>query len=216
MGLLFIKCYKRAETMKKQYRDLIQDLTDEQLIHSLYFTQILLILCSFFLGIFLFDSYSAFFMLFRWNDPNILLVGGTAGLAVFFLDLILMKILPDKHYDDGGLNSRLFQGKSILQVAFIAAVVSISEEILFRGVIQTHLGLVISSLIFAFVHYRYLFNWFLFMNVTGLSFLIGYIYLQTENILVTIFMHFLIDFLLGCVIRNKAKKHTEQEGTIDE
>ncbi|WVX84354.1 type II CAAX endopeptidase family protein [Niallia oryzisoli] len=203
--------------MKKKYRDLIHEVTDEQLYHSLYLTQIFLFLVSFILGIYLFDSFSAFFELFRWKDPNILFVGGTAGLAVFSLDLILMKILPDKYYDDGGLNRRIFQGRSLIQVAFIALIVSISEEILFRGVIQTHFGLFVSSLIFAFVHYRYLFNWFLFVNVTVLSFLIGYIYLHTENILVTITMHFLIDFLLGCVIKYKfAKKQTEQEGTFDE
>ncbi|WP_394232816.1 CPBP family intramembrane glutamic endopeptidase [Niallia oryzisoli] len=196
--------------MNKKYHDLIEEVTDKQLFQSLFLTQILLLLCSFIFGFFLFDSLSDFFELFSWNDPNIYWIGGTAGLSVFFLDLFLMKVLSTKYYDDGGLNSRLFQGRPLYQVAFIAAVVSITEEILFRGVIQTHFGLIVSSLVFALVHYRYLFNWFLFVNVTGLSFLIGYLYLRTENILVTIFMHFIIDFLLGCVIKyNFAKKQTE-------
>ena len=95
----------------------------------------------------------------------------------------------------------------------IAAVVAIGEEILFRGVIQTHFGLIAIELIFALVHYRYLFNWFLFVNIIALSFLIGFIYLQTENILVTIFMHFLIDFLIGCIIRYKyIKKQRNRKG----
>ncbi|WP_390622173.1 CPBP family intramembrane glutamic endopeptidase [Bacillus tuaregi] len=191
--------YKRAEMMKNK-RNLIQEVTDKQLLLSLYFTQILLFLCSFIFGIFLFDSFTEFFQLFRWKDTEILLVGGTAGLAVFFLDLLLMKLLTEEYYDDGGLNKRIFQGRSIYQIAFIAVMVSISEEILFRGVIQTHFGLIVSSLVFAVIHYRYLFNWFLLLNVTLLSFFIGFIYLLTENLLVTIFMHFLIDFLLGCFI----------------
>ncbi|MCQ6273844.1 CPBP family intramembrane metalloprotease [Bacillus sp. V3B] len=203
--------------MKKKYVDLIKEISDRELILSLYTTQILLLIISFFLGVFLFDSYSTFFDLFHWQDINILLVGGMAGIAVVILDLVLMKILPAKYYDDGGLNERMFQKRSLFEIAMIAAVVSIGEEILFRGVIQTHLGLILSSLIFAFVHYRYLFNWFLFVNITGLSFFIGYIYLQTGNVLVTIFMHFLIDFLLGCIIKFKfAKKHKEQEGIFDE
>nr|WP_071396958.1 type II CAAX endopeptidase family protein [Bacillus tuaregi] len=184
----------------KNKRNLIQEVTDKQLLLSLYFTQILLFLCSFIFGIFLFDSFTEFFQLFRWKDTEILLVGGTAGLAVFFLDLLLMKLLTEEYYDDGGLNKRIFQGRSIYQIAFIAVMVSISEEILFRGVIQTHFGLIVSSLVFAVIHYRYLFNWFLLLNVTLLSFFIGFIYLLTENLLVTIFMHFLIDFLLGCFI----------------
>ena len=83
----------------------------------------------------------------------------------------------------------------------IAALVAISEEILFRGVIQTNTGLIISSIIFAVVHYRYLFNWFLFTNIILLSFLIGYIYLVTNNLVVTIVMHFFIDFILGLIIK---------------
>lgn len=203
--------------MKKNYVDLIKEIPDRELMISLYTTQILLLTISFFLGIFLFDSYSTFFDLFHWKDIDILLVGGTAGIAVVMVDLILMKILPKKYYDDGGLNDRMFQERSLYQIALIAAVVSIGEEILFRGVIQTHLGLIASSLIFAFVHYRYLFNWFLFVNITGLSFFIGFIYLQTGNVLVTIFMHFLIDFLLGCIIKFKfTKKQKEQEGIFNE
>lgn len=203
--------------MKKRYVDLIQEISDRQLLISLYMTQIVLLTIAFFLGIFLFDSYSDFFDLFHWKDTNILFVGGMSGIAVVIVDIVLMKIMPAKYYDDGGLNERVFQKRSLLQIALIAAVVAVGEEILFRGVIQTHMGLILSSLIFAFVHYRYLFNWFLFVNITGLSFLIGFIYLQTGNILVTIFMHFLIDFLLGCIIKFKFnKKQNEQEGIFDE
>lgn len=203
--------------MKKRYVDLIKEIPDRELLISLYTTQILLLTISFFLGIFLFDSLSAFFDLFYWTDINILLVGGIAGIGVVIVDLVLMKILPAKYYDDGGLNERMFQRRPLFQIALIAAVVAIGEEILFRGVIQTHLGLILSSLIFAFVHYRYLFNWFLFVNITALSFFIGFIYLQTGNVLVTIFMHFLIDFLLGCIIKFKfEKKQNGQEGIFDE
>src|SRR3954453_21265096 len=203
--------------MKKRYVDLIKEIPDRELLISFYTTQILLLTISFFLGIFLFDSLSAFLDLFHWTDINILLVGGIAGIGVVIVDLVLMKILPAKYYNDGGLNERMFQRRPLFQIALIAAVVAIGEEILFRGVIQTHLGLIASSLLFALVHYRYLFNWFLFVNIIALSFLIGFIYFQTGNLLVTIFMHFLVDFLSGCIIRYKyIKKHKEQEGIFDE
>ena len=187
--------------MKKSDRNLINEISDKELLHSLYLTQLLLIIISIILGFFLFNDFYEFVALFKWDIKQILLWGGSAGVAVFLLDLILMKILPAHYYDDGGLNERIFRGRSILQIAFIAGIVSIAEEVLFRGVVQTHVGLVISSIIFAVVHIRYLFNWYLFLNVIGLSFLIGFIYWQTENIIVTMFMHFLIDFLLGCAIR---------------
>ena len=193
--------------MKKNYRELINSATDKELQNSLYLTQVMILIISFILGMFLFDDLAEFIALFIWDLPQIILWGGIAGVAVVLLDLILMKLLPSHYYDDGGLNERIFRNRSISQIAFIAAIVAVPEELLFRGMIQTHFGLISASIIFAIVHYRYLFNWYLFLNVIGLSFFIGYVYLQTNNILVTIFMHFLIDFLLGCHI-----KQQEQEG----
>lgn len=190
--------------MKKKYEEIIKELSDRELMFHLYVTQIVLLVISLVLGWILFDSFSSFAELFKWEDRHIWTIGGVAGLVVVLFDLLLMRILPPSYYDDGGLNERLFHNKSVLQIAIIAAMVSISEEVLFRGVIQTHFGLVVTSILFALIHYRYLFNWFLFLNITLLSFLIGFIYDVTGNLLVTIFMHFLIDFMLGTIIKLKS------------
>ncbi|WP_313798454.1 CPBP family intramembrane glutamic endopeptidase [Cytobacillus sp.] len=199
--------------MKNSYTDMIKEISTKQLLFHLYLTQIILLTISIILGIILFDSFSEFLNLFKWNDYRILVIGGVAGLAVVILDLVLMKILPSSYYDDGGLNERIFRNRNIFHIAFIAAVVAFCEEVLFRGMIQTHAGLVVSSIIFAIVHYRYLFNWFLFLNIIILSFFIGYLFLLTGNLLVTIFMHFIIDFLLGILIKNR---NNEQEGMFNE
>ncbi|MFE8702639.1 CPBP family intramembrane glutamic endopeptidase [Cytobacillus sp. FJAT-54145] len=201
--------------MKNKYSDLINDLSDRELIFHLMATQILLVVISFILGIFLFESFTEFDSLFVWTDPTILYVGGLAGLLVVLLDIGLMRILPKSYYDDGGLNKKLFANKSILQIALISIMVATTEEILFRGVLQTHFGLFVSSIIFALIHYRYLFNWFLFTNIIVLSFFIGYIYLLTGNLLVTIFMHFVIDFLLGIVIKFSNKKKLDEQEVIE-
>ncbi|MBX9972867.1 CPBP family intramembrane glutamic endopeptidase [Cytobacillus firmus] len=206
--------------MRKRYADIINELTDKELLFHLYLTQLLILSISLILSIILFNSFEEFQALFVFNDINILVIGAAAGAAVVLIDIVLMKVLPEKLYDDGGLNEKIFQNRSFLQIAFIAAVVAFSEELLFRGVIQTHFGLAISSLIFALVHYRYLFNWFLFVNIITLSFLIGYIYHITNNLLVTIVMHFLIDFLLGILIRKrylvKSKRKAEEENVIND
>lgn len=208
-----IKLSECANMNKQQYTDLINGLSNREINLHLFATQVILAIISLILGFFLFDDFSSFLALMKWDDPNIWLIGGSAGIGIVLLDLILMKTLPPSYYDDGGLNEKLFSNKAIWQIALIAAVVAVSEEILFRGVIQTHFGLVISSIIFALIHYRYLFNLFLFINITALSFFIGYIYLVTENLLVTIFLHFLVDFLLGLIIRFTRKKSSgEQEG----
>lgn len=191
--------------MKDQYKETVASLTEKELLFHLFATQILLLTISAVLGMILFDSLDEFTKIFIWNDRKILTVGAAAGISVVAIDLLLMKVLPPSYYDDGGLNVRVFRNKAVWQIALIAAVVAVSEEILFRGVIQTHAGLIVTSVIFALVHYRYLFNWFLFTNIILLSFLIGFIYLQTNNLLVTIIMHFLIDFLLGLSIKFRVK-----------
>jgi hypothetical protein len=112
-----------------------------------------------------------------------------------------MKLLPASFYDDGGLNERIFKNRHVFHTFVIALFVAFSEELLFRGIIQTKVGLVIASIIFAIIHYRYLFNWYLFFNIILLSFLIGFIYKWTGNLAVTIMMHFVIDFLLGVYIK---------------
>jgi uncharacterized protein len=191
--------------MKERYKETVAGLTEKELLFHLFATQILLLTISAVLGMILFDSLEAFKDLFVWNDSKILTAGAGAGVAVVIFDLLLMKFLPRTWYDDGGLNERIFSKRPVWQIAGIAAVVAVSEEILFRGVIQTHAGLIMTSIIFAVIHYRYLFNWFLFTNIFLLSFLIGYIYFLTNNLLVTITMHFIIDFLLGLSIKFRAK-----------
>lgn len=186
--------------MKKKYNELIKSLTDKELLLHLYMTQIILLAISFILGVILFDHF-AYLNHIYLKDPNIIVIGLPAGIAVVMIDLILMKYLPPSLYDDGGLNERIFKNRNIPHILIIAAFVAFSEELLFRGIIQTKVGLLLASLIFAIVHYRYLFNWFLFLNIVVLSFVIGMIYEWTDNLAVTILMHFVIDFLLGLYIK---------------
>jgi uncharacterized protein len=194
---------------KSKYSEMVKGLTDKELLFHLYLTQILLLTISIILGIVLFDRITDISTLFRWSDPLVWKIGVTAAVAIVAVDLFLMKVLPAGLHDDGGLNERIFRRRNMVHIAFIAAVVALSEELLFRGVIQTHFGLLVSSIIFALVHYRYLFNWFLFLNIIVLSFLIGYIYMITANLAVTVTMHFFIDFLLGIAIRFR---NTQQTG----
>lgn len=198
--------------MKKKHMEIIKELSDKDLLFHLYATQLLLLAISAILGFILFNDFSSFFDLYFWEDLNILYIGAGAGIAVVLADLLLMKIVPASYYDDGGINERIFRKRNPLHIAVIAAIVAFCEELLFRGVIQTHFGLLVSSIIFAAVHYRYLFNWFLFVNIIVLSFLIGIIYLKTGNLAVTIVMHFLIDFLLGISIRYRKQDNIEETG----
>lgn len=204
--------------MKNKQAELIKQLTDKQLLYNLFLTQIILLTIAFFLGIILFKDVSTFFNLFNFKDMNILLIGVSAGLLVVLFDVFLMKVTPISYQDDGGVNERIFSRLPYFMIFIVALLVAISEELLFRGVLQSHLGLVWTSIIFAAIHYRYLFNWFLFVNVLVLSFFIGFLFEWTQNILVTMTAHFLIDFILGLLIRRKYLKQMvlEKGGDLDE
>ena len=184
---------------KETYFQLIKELSDKQLIKHLYLTQFLLLIIACILHTFIFKS-STLKELFIVDIGDFFL-GLAAGMAVVLVDIIMLNLLPAEYNDDGGLNDRIFSARNPLHIAFIAFVVAFVEEILFRGIIQTNLGLLLSSIIFAVIHYRYLFNRFLFANIIILSLMIGVLFQWTGNILVTIIMHFIIDFLLGIIIR---------------
>ncbi|OIK15540.1 hypothetical protein BIV60_09285 [Bacillus sp. MUM 116] len=197
--------------MKNKYIDLIRGLSDRELLFHLYMTQMILLSISIILGFILFDHFS-FLNHFRLNDIMIVKIGLPAGVLVVLVDIALMKWLPSSYYDDGGLNERIFNNKNMLQILWIAALVAFCEELLFRGIIQTKVGLIFASVIFAVIHYRYLFNWYLFFNIVLLSFFIGFIYEWTNNFAVTTVMHFVIDFLLGMYIKMKHKQIDKWEG----
>lgn len=202
--------------MKNRYSEIINELTDKELMLQLIATQLLLLGCSIVLGYFFFPGHS-FWKQVNFYDIRIITVGIPSGLIVFLIDFVLMKWLPSSFYDDGGLNEKIFRNRRVVQIALIALLVAFSEEILFRGMIQTKIGLYWASIIFAAIHYRYLFRWYLFFNIVLLSFFIGLIYVWTNNVAVTITMHFVIDFMLGIYIKWKnMQKEKGQEGWLNE
>ena len=167
----------------------------------LYFNLIL----SFILSLILFENIFEWQHYFNVNIREIFLYGLIPGLIIVMIDLILMYSLPARYFDDGGINEKVFQNRSIGDIFMIALIVAVSEELLFRGVIQTTFGYIIASIIFSLVHFRYLKKPALLISVLFISFYIGYLFELTGNLFVTITTHFIVDFLLGLIIRFKKR-----------
>ncbi|EDL63609.1 hypothetical protein BSG1_19260 [Bacillus sp. SG-1] len=199
--------------MRQKQKDLIMQISDRELTFHLYATQFGLLTVAIILGIFLYDDMSSFFNQFVWNN-QILFYGVTSGIVIVVVDLLLMRLLPKKYYDDGGINQRIFRNRSVIHIAFLAAVIAICEEILFRGVLQYHFGFIVGTVIFAVVHIRYWGNWFLILNILILSVWIGLVYEWTANLGVTMMMHFIIDFLLGLVIKYQAENQEKRRDVL--
>lgn len=183
--------------------EMIKRMTDQELTKSLVYTQFLLLFISLILGFILFDHLMDIFQYFSWNVSEIVYYGFLSGLLIVVIDLILMKYVPKKYFDDGGINERIFKNRSIGGILVLSLFVAFAEELLFRGVLQTNFGLLVASLLFALVHIRYLRKPLLLTSVVLISFYLGYLFKLTDNLLVTMTAHFLVDFLLGIIIRFK-------------
>ncbi len=198
--------------MKNRQAEIIRELSSRELLFHLYLTQLILFIISCTAVYFLFDQLSSFLHLFQY-DLWWIAIGAINGVAVVIIDIVLMSYLPDRYYDDGGLNEKLFSTMPGWQIPVVALVVAISEELLFRGVIQTTFGIVVATLIFALVHTRYLSHWFLLTNIIVLSFWIGFIYqLSGEQLLPVMAMHFTIDCLLGFYIKYHFSHKESEKG----
>lgn len=197
--------------MKNKQAELIKNLPDRILVMNVWLTQALVFGVAAVLGFLLFDEFGEITALFDFTDASILTWGIGIGIAVVSADILLSRLVPESWQDDGGINERIFRNLGIPMIALLSLCVAFSEELLFRGVIQTHTNLWAASLLFAAIHYRYLYKPFLLVNVTLVSLLIGWVFEHTgHNLAVTITMHFLIDFILGVQIRLNYKKEKNQ------
>lgn len=181
--------------------EVIKSLSTKELTRAVYLSQLLFFSISIVLGFILIRDFEVIKGLFQFDAEEIFYYGVLFALALVIIEIILYNLIPKKHFDDGGINKKLFQNQSIISIFFIALAVAIAEEFLFRGVIQTVFGYVFASSLFVLMHTRYLKNPILLILVIGTSFLIGFLFELTNNILVTIVFHFVVDFTLGLYIK---------------
>ncbi|WP_106497377.1 CPBP family intramembrane glutamic endopeptidase [Lentibacillus sp. Marseille-P4043] len=182
-------------------RDIIQQMSDKELGKQLILSQMLLFILSFVLSLFFFDHVAQWLDYFQLDMREVVWYGVIPGLVIVLCDLLLMYIFPKRYYDDGGINNKIFQNRSIGSIFLIVLLVAVSEELLFRGVLQTTFGFILASSIFALVHIRYITKPVLLVSVLFVSFYIGYMFELTGNLFTTITAHFIVDFLLGLIIR---------------
>lgn len=121
------------------------------------FSQMLMLFTALLMGIFYLMMQT---ILSLWNpsDLSILKYGAPLAALVIIADLMVMKWAPKHMYDDEGINEKLFRERSYPHIVILTLFIAFAEEILFRGVIQTHFGLWAASIIFAILHFRYLKN----------------------------------------------------------
>src|SRR5690625_1994018 len=170
--------------------ELVKQLSTKELTKAVYLSQLLFVVLSVILGFLFIRDRTIIKHLFRLNFEQIFYYGILLALLLVIVELIVYNIIPKTHFDDGGINEKLFKHQSVIGIFFIALTVAIAEEFLFRGVIQTVFGYIFASSLFVIIHTRYLKKIVLLILLIITSFLIGFIFKVTNNLLVTVVFHF--------------------------
>ncbi|MBN6188557.1 CPBP family intramembrane metalloprotease [Aneurinibacillus sp. BA2021] len=135
------------------------------------------------------------------NVQDAFLYGTLVALLVIAVEVILIVWLPPDMFDDGGLNEILFRDLPVWHIALVCLVVAVTEEFLFRAVMQPGLGIWWTSIVFTVVHVRYLKKWVMVSVVFLISVLFGWLFSHTGTVWSVVWAHFLVDFILGCFVK---------------
>ncbi|MCO7126744.1 CPBP family intramembrane metalloprotease [Sporolactobacillus shoreicorticis] len=167
--------------------------SNAELRRALYVSQGLLLLLSVvFILMFPASFLPTKWYVFGWMD---LMIGVCFGMVMVVLQAMIEHILPRAWFDDKGIDEQLFHAFPLPVLALIMVAVSLIEETLFRGILQHLLGYAAASLIFAFVHVRYVTKPALLAITLALSFGLGFLFIQTNSLTAPIIAHFTMDTL---------------------
>ncbi len=176
------------------------------LLLNIYITQAVLLMIA--LGLLWFQGRLSW-GLFAWGKGEIWVAGLIFGLVFVGLNAAITWLVPQKWLDDGGINEALFHNRSVFHIGVIALLVSLAEELLFRGAIQYWLGVLGTSLLFTLIHFRYLRRWLMVLLLFLVSLGLGLITDYYNSLLPAVVAHFTVDFILGIFIRFRILKKVE-------
>jgi uncharacterized protein len=177
----------------------VDELNDKMLLVNLYLTQALTLIIG--ISWVLFQGRNPFPLLELPQTGKFAIWGAGLALLVLLFDLGVSRFVPEEASDDGGVNERIFGSRAIWHIAVISLIVSLCEEILFRGAIQYAIGPYWTSILFAAIHIRYLRHWIPTGLVFSISYGLGWIMIHTGTLWAPILAHFLVDFVMGIIIR---------------
>ncbi|MUT65514.1 CPBP family intramembrane glutamic endopeptidase [Paenibacillus sp. NEAU-GSW1] len=184
----------------------VGELDDRMLLINLYMTQGL----TFIIGLIwvLFQRQNIIHLFHFPKTLDYVYWGVGLAAAVIAIDLLISRWVPEEAADDGGVNDRIFKTRPVWHIAVLSLVVAVCEELLFRGAVQHAIGPYWTSIVFATIHVRYLRHWIPTALVFSISYGLGWIYQQTDTLWAPIIAHFLVDFIMGLMIRfRKEQEH---------
>ncbi len=122
------------------------------------------------------------------------------GLVLY--GILLNHYIPSDKLDN---TNKTYQDFSLFKILVFMLLVAVFEELLFRGIIQSiafllidnkWIALVIATILFVLFHFNYFKNPIMLLNITLPGVVFGWLYFETFNILVPIFVHFLVNVIM--------------------
>jgi membrane protease YdiL (CAAX protease family) len=182
-----------------------QSVRDRDIIKGFYLSQgALAFLCLALL--FLFGDGPALARALVVFRPFYLCLSFAVGLAVVAGEWGLERLLPEGWLDDDGINRRVLQAFTTRHLFFAMFVVAAVEETLFRGLLQPHLGLGLSSLLFGLAHVRYWRKPLMLLVAVLLGFCFGELLNVSGGLWAPIAAHYVVDVGLGLLVKRESAK----------
>jgi membrane protease YdiL (CAAX protease family) len=180
--------------------DLIHRMDGPALRANLYLTQGMLLLMAV-VGSLWQHGWSETIRLFQLPASLHLAYAGGIVALVVAASVGMEHFLPARWQDDGEISRKLFAGLSVMSTLLLCTFVGVSEEWLFRGVLQPLLGNFWTSTLFVLVHHRYLRKPLLVISVFATSWLLGWLFTESRGLVAPVVAHTMIDFMLALYLR---------------
>ena len=141
---------------------------------------------------------------FKENSIKQLFIGISIGTLMYIIWVFILSAINIIEFK--GIGFLFYPANKVIAAIMSAFVLSffasLTEEVLVRGIILKHLmklkgkvfALIISSLIFAMFHTRYYQRPYALICVFTTAILLGYLYIVTESLYLSIGLHFAMDF----------------------
>ncbi|MFJ7953947.1 lysostaphin resistance A-like protein [Lysinibacillus sp. NPDC096418] len=122
------------------------------------------------------------------------------SLALLLFGVVLTKFTPSNYIDD---TNKTYQNYSFFNIFVFMFLGALFEELLFRGIIQNlififienqWLSIIVTTLLFLAFHIQYFKKPLMLFNISIPSLIFGWVYFETNNILVPIVVHFVMNF----------------------
>lgn len=173
------------------------------------FSSFTLVCCAVIFALVVYDVFTIQNLLSFDKPIESLIISGIASIALVLFGVILTLNMPADYIDD---TNKTYQNDPLPDIFIFMFIAALFEEVLFRGIIQNLLfiftnhqwvAILSTALLFMAFHIQYFKKPIMLLNITIPSLVFGWLYFKTNNILVPVFVHFIMNFGMTILFKYK-------------